>query len=118
MNRHYPKFEFLIVIFLVTALLPTSTIFAKNPGISDEEKTSQPVMIEKIVKIIDKGKDFIEIRHVGRLKIQRDTVIYSPSKTRISLIFLDIPSWAKIRYQEGDGEPVLKEIQVLKPQPE
>jgi len=118
MNTVYSKFIILVIVLLVAAFLPSSTVFAKNLSPSDEAESSKPVLVEKVVKIIDKGKDFLEIRHQGKFKVDSSTVIYSPDKMRISLIYLDIPCWAKVRYYEGGGELVLKEVHIIKAQPE
>jgi len=118
MSTRYLKITFLSVALLMAALLTFNAADAKNPGQTGEESSSQGVVVEKVVKIVDKGRGFVEIHRQGRFKVDRKTVILSPSKTRMSLIYLDVPCWAEVRYFEGGGEPVLEKIQVFKTIPE
>ncbi|HDH58182.1 MAG TPA: hypothetical protein ENF16_06190 [Bacteroidetes bacterium] len=119
MNTRYSKLTVLVIVLVIAAFLLTSAAFAKNKNRQGEEESSKPILVEKIVKIIDKGTSFVEIKHEGKFKIDSSTLIYSPDNMKIFLIFLKVPCWAKIKYYEGEGsEPIVKEIHALKPSPE
>ncbi|MBW2621479.1 MAG: hypothetical protein JRD68_01115 [Deltaproteobacteria bacterium] len=80
-----------------------------------EEDTGRPDAIERTVVI--SAKEMTRISGSVTIEnttfiVDKNTVIFSPRRMKISLIELMVPCRARITFYPDDAEPVIKEIRV------